>query len=72
MDGWRKNLKKETDFIACASRLNNDYQRSIFYVSVSEDEVRFTTPQRLLQPLCCVSQVKFDLINNESGFHTNI
>lgn len=67
-----KNLKKETNVIACASRLNNDYQQSIFYVSVSEEEARFKTPQRLLLSLWCVSQVKFDLINNEIGFQTNI
>lgn len=71
-DEWGKNVKGETNFVACASRLNNDYQQSIFYVSVSEEEARFKTPQRLLLPLWCVSQVKFDLINNEIGFKTNI
>ncbi len=67
-----KNVKRETHFIACARRLNNDYQQSIFYVSVSEEEARFKTPQRLLLSLWCDSQVKFDLINNEIGFQTNI
>lgn len=71
-DEWGKNVKGETNFVACASRLNNDYQQSIFYVSVSEEEARFKTPQRLLLPLWCVSQVEFDLINNEIGFKTNI
>lgn len=61
-------MKRETNFIASASRLNNDYQQSIFYVSVSEEETRFKTPQSPLLPLWCVSQAKFDLINSEIGF----
>lgn len=65
----KKKMKRETNFIACASRLNNDYQQSIFYVSVSEEKARFKTPQSLPLPLWCVSQATFDLINNEIGFH---